>query len=207
MPASFVLAQSNGNNHESQNEKKQTVNEEKQDDADQGSGSILDILTPEPKATSTPVVQPAATTTATTTQPAVPEEPEDRNQPKKPDVDEGVEEVLNENLKPETPIKKNTPVKPLQPTATSTTPTTTGTTTPAAGTTGNDINGDSNSFSPNNYYIPLDNLSPAMTYTLSFIAMILGIVGAVLIIRDPRIQTEEQWAPAGRISREPLLEP
>jgi hypothetical protein len=208
VPGSFVYAQNsttqndnNGNNHDNKNRQEVVggnVGDETGDETeDNESESIFDILTPaapsKSPATSTPSTEPQATTTqptATTTKPV----------PTKPVINEDVEDVLNENLEPEKPIQVNKPKTELP-------ATTTATTTPVAGTTGSDINGSSNSFAPNNYYIPLDNLSPAMTYTLSFIAMILGISGAVLIIRDPRTQTEKAWAPARGFAREPLLEP
>ncbi|MBX4198391.1 hypothetical protein KW782_03595 [Candidatus Parcubacteria bacterium] len=141
---------------------------------------------------------------------------------------QGIENVLNENLPPETPIKKEVPEPTPKPTPKKETPsrssTTKATTTPIGGTTDpkkpdsltpadsgeHTVNGASNSFSPNNYYIPLDNLSPEVTYGLSFIALLSGIAGAVLIIRDPRTRTapEEGWAPApARFTQKPLLEP
>lgn len=159
--------------------------------------------------TSTPAQTPvaASTTPAATTTPVLPP-PEDRtNTTPGDDINKEAEEVLNTNLKPETPA----PAKPVKPSPTpvaSTTPA--GTTDPVEPT----IDGSSNSFSPNNYYIPLDNLSPEMTYALSFVAMILGISGAVLIIRDPRTKTapapagSREWVPApAGFTQKPLLEP
>jgi hypothetical protein len=89
---------------------------------------------------------------------------------------------------------------------------TTATTTPIGGTINRNTDGDSNYFLPGNYYAPLDKLSPEATYGLSAIAALLGIVGVVLIIRDPHsvLDEEETWIPVGEPRfqpQEPLLEP
>ena len=243
MPASFAHAQENNttrgrNNNRRENVQQQNTSNNNEDTTASPLQTLINRFTapepaaqtattspaPEPASTSTPVATSTTTPAApATTTPATPPEdpvvpvvpaPEDRNTSQAPTINKGVEDVLNQILTPETPIKENNPVKtPAKATSTPALPTkntkatTTATTTPAAGTTNNSINGGSNSFAPNNYYIPLDNLSPEITYALSFVAMVLGIAGAVLIIRDPSKQSEAVWAPTAGFSREPLLEP
>lgn len=209
MPASLVHGQENTKPEP----KKEAVEpaqpkEEKEttDEAAPGTPSILDrIIADEIAKTPAPVT--ASTTVAATTTPVIPS-PEDRtNTTPGDEINKEAEEVLNTNLKPETPAPaKSVKPKPTPTSVASTTPA--GTTDPVEPT----IDGSSHSFSPNNYYIPLDNLSPEMTYALSFVAMILGISGAFLIIRDPRARTAPagtgEWVPApAGFTREAILEP
>jgi hypothetical protein len=55
-----------------------------------------------------------------------------------------------------------------------------------------------------NYYVPLDRLSPQMTYALSFIAMIIGISGGALLLKNPREETA--WVPRPSMATAELLE-
>jgi outer membrane biosynthesis protein TonB len=170
---------------------------------------VLPTLPVSPEPAPVASTTPASETTATTTKPqATSSAPtlEEQTTVRKPKPNPEAEDVLNETLKPEKPIKNN-----LVPRATSTaaineTGTSTATTTPVGGTTGT-IDGGSNSFSPSNYYIPLDNLSPEMTYALSFVALLSGLSGAFMIVREPRLRQKEAWAPRPHLAGEPLLEP
>ncbi len=62
-----------------------------------------------------------------------------------------------------------------------------------------------NSFAPSNYYIPLDDLSPTMTYTLCFVAMVFGIAGSVLVIRDPKPRVRRSWSQSPRFTQRRLV--
>ncbi len=123
-----------------------------------------------------------------------------------------VETILNTVIPP-----KPAPTKVTRPSAT-----TSATSTPVAGstkpknTTGTTnstpevtetfertTNGESNAITPANYYTPLDNLTPESTYALSFVAMILGIMGAVLILKEP--SESPAWMP-GLKTQESLLD-
>jgi hypothetical protein len=168
---------------------------------------------PDTAASSTPTKvqtpQSVSTTTSDTASSTLPK-PEDRSNIHEPQPkDTKLEKILNENLQPEKPIDKNTPVKKEPVTSSNTIASTTpaGTinpTDPGSPTDQSAITGQ-NTFSPSNYYIPLDNLSPELTYALSFIALISGLSGAYLIVREPR--TKDVWAPSPQFIREPLLEP
>jgi hypothetical protein len=152
-----------------------------------------------------------STTTAATTTPISDEKDKNEKNTHEPEpFNQDLEDVLNENLPPEQPIKQNIKKE----TATSSTnseaspkPATTSAATTSAATTESNINGEQNSFSPNNYYIPLDNLSPEMTYALSFMAMLLGISGGILVIRDPQPTSKDVWNPRPEFIKKPLLEP
>ncbi|MDQ3014785.1 MAG: hypothetical protein M3Q73_02905 [bacterium] len=204
MPASLVHAQQEDTKKQPKKEVVEPAEQVEQEEAAEANPSFLDRIIATELSQNQGTSTPAQTTVAATTTPVLPS-PEDRtNTTPGDDINKEAEEVLNTNLRPETPA----PAKPTKPSTTtpvaSTTPA--GTTDPVEPT----IDGSSNSFSPNNYYIPLDNLSPEMTYALSFVAMIVGISGAVLIIRDPRTKTAPagNWVPApAGFTREPLLEP
>jgi hypothetical protein len=158
-----------------------------------------------------------ASTTATTITPTL----EERSNVHEADTTTDLEDVLNETLEPEKPIAENnpkvieTPAKKPVDNSKSNDSDTNASTTPVIGSTdptdlGTPSTGETaiigqNSFLPSNYYIPFDNLSPEMTYALSFIALISGLSGAFLIVREPR--TKEGWEPAPAFTREPLLEP
>ncbi len=125
---------------------------------------------------------------------------------------------MNETLEPEKPIVENKPkVIPApvkKPVDTVATEDENASTTPVVGSTDQTDLGSpttdetaitgQNSFLPTNYYTPLDNLSPEVTYALSFIALVSGLIGAFFIVRDPK--TTEDWAPAPVLTRETLLE-
>lgn len=145
------------------------------------------------EATSTP--NTATTSTPVTTTPTV----DDRSNVHKPDNNKDLEDILNETLEPEKPIEENTTDSENA----STTPVIGSTDLAAPSTDATAINAQ-NSFIPTNYYTPLDNLSPEATYALSFIALLSGLIGAYLIIREPR--TSGDWAPAPVLTRESLLE-
>jgi outer membrane biosynthesis protein TonB len=130
-----------------------------------------------------------------------------KDQPRNdPEYNEDLESILNTSLPPAEEPKKESSKKPFvekttttseKSVATSTATTTDdseATSTPAGGFT-HTSNGASNQFLPSNYYIPLDSLSPESTYALSGLAMIFGIVGATLILRDNR-EEEPVWIPA-----------
>jgi hypothetical protein len=124
-----------------------------------------------------------------------------------------LDSILNQSITPKTQPKpktekKATPittgVKPSNIASTSLNATTKATTIPPDGTVKGAVDEFSNYAPVSNYYVPLDSLSPEMTYSLSGIAMILGILGAILIIRDP--QEAIVWTP-GIQTQEPLLKP
>jgi hypothetical protein len=177
------------------------------------------------QASSTPVSSETTTSPTDTTVPP-------KSAPQNGDpINQDVENILNQIIAPqtikqpvtptETPKKpvKTTTTKKLTPTASTTiNSTSTSTTTEAIGSlSGPSTDGSSNQFSPNNYYFPLDRLSPQTTYILSTIALILGITGSVLIIRsksatEEAVEEEEVWAPIGPHraplrTQNPLLEP
>ncbi len=137
-----------------------------------------------------------------------------------PEYNQSLDVILNENISPKA---STTPAKTI---STTTTPAPVSTTT--AGTIAPTDSNNSKSTpatkaaldsqlikvtnslleSPasTNYYVPLDNLSPEMTYILSAIAMLLGIWGAFLIIREP--QEAVVWTPGIQArARNPLLKP
>lgn len=65
-------------------------------------------------------------------------------------------------------------------------------TTPAASVAAGS-SGDANQYTPYDYYAPLDNLTPEETYGLSALAMLVGIVGTVMMLRDPRERAVRAW--------------
>jgi hypothetical protein len=161
----------------------------------------------EPTASSTP-----ATPVATTTPEAQRTNQSQKDQPRNdPGYNRTLENLLNLFVEPEKPIKENAKKQPALNQKATTTPkapapkpsaTTTSTdndddtaTTTPAGTFERTTDGGSNQFSPTNYYIPLDKLSPEITYSLSGVAMLFGIIGAVLILREPRMKEEQVWVP------------
>ncbi|MBA3550592.1 hypothetical protein H0W32_00040 [Patescibacteria group bacterium] len=166
--------------------------------------AITDVFTPNEPATTTPAV---ATSTASTT-PLISGELRTGDP-----INIGAETILNTVLPP-----KNEPQKVTRPSATSS-----ATSTPVAGstksknTTGTTnstpevvpeefertTNGESNVRTHANYYTPLDNLTPESTFALSFVAMILGIMGAVLILKEP--SESPAWMP-GLKTQESLLD-
>ncbi len=156
-------------------------------------------------------VEAQATSTAATTTPAIPHGDI---------INPPAEDILNTVIPP----------KAVEPTVTRPSATTSATSTPVAGSTKpktpkkptaatsvttapviSDIieaferttNGESNAIIPSNYYTPLDNLTPESTYALSFVAMILGIMGAVLILKEP--SESPAWMP-GLKTQESLLD-
>jgi hypothetical protein len=178
--------------------------------------------------TSTDIITPAIT--ATTTSQA---ETASSSPVTDPIYNKKLEDVLNETITPVapkdrtpatqpkatttpatiTPVPKNPPAsgngsekssKPAAPAVTHT-PSTDSKTTPPATLVENSIAPtQANEFLPNNYYSPLDSLSPTITYTLCALAMLLGTSGAFLILREP--QAEIAWTP-GLATQEPLLKP
>ncbi|MDQ3076434.1 MAG: hypothetical protein M3Q63_00045 [bacterium] len=166
--------------------------------------AITDVFTPDTATTTTPSI---ATSTASTT-------PLTSGEVRTGDpINIGAETILNTVLPPKTESPKVT-----RPSATSS-----ATSTPVAGSTKSKnttgtinstpevvpvefertTNGESNVRTHANYYTPLDNLTPESTYTLSFVAMILGIMGAVLILKEPR--EFPAWMP-GLKTQESLLD-
>ncbi len=69
---------------------------------------------------------------------------------------------------------------------TSKTPSPSNTATSTAAAFNQIVPGDSNQLILSNYYPPFDKLSTAATYALSALAMLCGISGALLILREPR---------------------
>ncbi len=150
-----------------------------------------------------PTSQTASTTPATNTSTVRNGDPVNKN----------VEDILNTP----TAQPKPTPITPKATKKATTTPLISGTTNTPKDSADNsnqptnqtteaftrDTDGTSNQSIGSNYYIPLDTLSPSMTYSLSFIAMLLGITGAVLILRDTRESIE--WVP-GITGQESLLD-
>ncbi len=166
---------------------------------------------PATPAAATPAAQAPASTT-----PATPKHGDPINQ--------NIEDVLNTTIPPkETPKKetaKATTTIPAttKPTNTPKTPAVTGTPivkeVPAvqdviSNTVQSAIDSltgaQTTNYASSNYYSPLDRLSPQVTYALSFIAMIIGISGAALIIKNPR--GREVWMPQpSRLAPQELLE-
>jgi hypothetical protein len=156
-------------------------------------------------ATSTPITQPVATTATTTTPEQQRENQSEQHKPTNdPTYDKNLEEILNQIITPakkpnekpvERPNQKQIVVdQPRPATSTPATDQDQATTTPA-GTFERTTNGASNQFAPTNYYIPLNNLSKEATYSLSALALLVGIAGAVLIVREPRTEQELAWSP------------
>jgi len=156
-----------------------------------------DNLEPEPVATTT---TPISTTT--------PVSHTDIPEPD-PIYREQLEDILNQTITPTKPLtepekKPVTPirVKPDKKPDTSST-TTSGTVEPRddssnANTTipfERSTNGEANQFTPSNYYFPLDRLSPEVTYGLITASMVIGVIGAVLIVREPDIEVVPVWRP------------
>ncbi|MES2437347.1 MAG: hypothetical protein V4519_05055 [Patescibacteria group bacterium] len=161
------------------------ANSKKDDDASPTLSEVIkDLVAPSQATTTEPVAEQEQTATTT---PVV----EPKEEPKT------VEEVLNTVIPPRDTPQKNPPTK-----------STIGTTTPVAGSTDETpfqrlIGGITQGYSPTNYYSPLNSLSPMATYAFSFCAMVMGIAGAVCILRDPREATV--WAPES-MATSPLLE-
>jgi hypothetical protein len=149
-------------------------------------------------ASSTPVAP------ATTTPDQARETQSEKDKPRdNPTYNQNLESILNQTIipiatdtpaitkpKPVSPPKSLTlPQKPASTSISTSTPATTDNSTQATSTAGifkRLGSGDSNQFAPSNYYIPLDTLSPDMTYGLSGLALISGIVGSMLVLREPR---------------------
>jgi hypothetical protein len=165
------------------------------------------------EATSSPAPVDSKNSSQATSTPTTPAEQREKQSEKDvpkndPEYNQTVETILNQYIPPAPVVEEPKKVTPKKSTKSTTTAATTtsetatstnekqATTTPAVtGTTNSTINGNSNQFAPSNYYIPFDKLSPELTYGLSALAMVLGIVGAVLILKEPRTQEELVWSP------------
>jgi hypothetical protein len=174
--------------------------------------------TPTPVATTTPAEPaPQATTTdpvATTTPADTRSNQSQRDTPRdNPVYQQTLENVLNTFIAPAETRRATTTPRRTTPRATSSTTTNATSTATSTATTTDDesddnvtapigasTNGGSNQFAPNNYYIPFDRLSPEWTYGLSALAMVLGIVGATLILKSPAAEREVVWSPRRRQS-------
>ncbi len=180
----------------------------------------------EDKTTTTEDATPAKTESASSTPVTATTTPQSGSLGNGDPYNSSIEKALNTTITPKptpkatttTPVtaapkKTTTTTQPAKTTTTQTSKKSAATTTPVAGTTQDDntsgtafsrlIDGESNVAAPANYYVPLDTLSPEATYILSFIAMLIGVFGAILILKEPR--TAPLWVPGLR-AQESLLE-
>jgi hypothetical protein len=160
--------------------------------------------TPAHTTTNNDVASSTPAAPATTTPDQARETQSEKDTPRdNPTYNQNLESILNQTItpiatdtpavskpKPVSPPKSLTlPQKPASTSISTSTPATIDNSTQATSTAGifkRLGSGDSNQFAPSNYYIPLDTLSPDMTYGLSGLALISGIVGSMLVLREPR---------------------
>lgn len=178
------------------------------------------IASIDPLASSTPPSQPVSVPASTT--PSQPEAPSTNSGQATPPSLPSTSTLINNPSTDQTPTPTPTPNSSPQPKKSpAVTPSPTPLPTPSPSSTSTPLSTSSNStatstagsittqppgsnqFSAADYYTPLDTLSSGATYGLAILAMILGIWGAVLIIREPGEQV--LWTP--RATSQPLVEP